>query len=110
MTSVGVEHDRNGLEILDEIACLELLRRHSVGRIAVTIGALPAIFPVNYTMLDDDIVFRTGTGAKLAAAVRNTVVAFQIDEFDAIDHSGWRVLVTGRSEEIMRPDELERAR
>ena len=56
------------LELLDEDEALELLRHGEVGRVGVTIGALPAIFPVNYRLLDGAIVFRTAPGTKLAAA------------------------------------------
>jgi uncharacterized protein len=91
-------HD--GLEILDEEQCLELLGRTHVGRVAVTIAALPAVFPVNYAMCDGAIVFRTADGTKLRAALENTVVAFEIDAFDAFGHGGWSVLAVGMATEL----------
>jgi hypothetical protein len=33
------------LELLDEEACLALLGSTSIGRVAVTLGALPAVLP-----------------------------------------------------------------
>lgn len=72
----------NGLEILSSEECHELLRQSTVGRVAVTVAALPAIFPVNYAVLDGRIVFRTGEGTKLQAAVERAVVAFQVDHID----------------------------
>ena len=59
----------DGLEILDEHECRRLLASQCIGRVGVTIGALPAIFPVNYVTVDGDIVFRTGEGTKLRAAL-----------------------------------------
>ena len=99
----------NGLEILSPEQCHELLRRNDVGRVAVTVAALPAIFPVNYAVVDGDIIFRTGEGTKLRAAVGHAVVAFQIDHFDRSIGSGWSVMAVGLAEEITQPFELERA-
>jgi nitroimidazol reductase NimA-like FMN-containing flavoprotein (pyridoxamine 5'-phosphate oxidase superfamily) len=95
--------DRNGLEVLDKRASIELLRTVSVGRVLVTVGALPAAFPVNFALMGDDIVFCTGVGTKLDAAIRDTVVGFEVDEFDVAGHSGWSVLVTGHAREIADP-------
>lgn len=100
----------NGLEILTPEQCHDLLRRSHVGRVAVTIAALPAIFPVNYAVLDGDIIFLTGEGTKLQAAVDRTVVAFQIDHFDESLGSGWSVMAVGLAEEITEPDEVAAAR
>jgi uncharacterized protein len=96
----------NGLEILSPGECRDLLRRTTVGRVAVTVGALPAIFPVNYALLGDDIVFSTGEGTKLRAAVDRAVVAFQIDDFDATIPYGWSVLAVGMATEITDPEQL----
>lgn len=98
----------DGLEILTEGQCETLLSSRTLGRIGVTIGGLPAIFPVNYAYVDGNVVFRTGPGAKLRAASRGIVVAFEIDGYDATLQAGWSVLVIGRAAEVL--DEQERAR
>lgn len=97
----------NGLEILSPEQCHDLLRRNSVGRVAVTIAALPAIFPVNYAVLEGAIVFLTGEGTKLQAAVDRAVLAFQVDHFNESLGSGWSVMAVGLAEEITDP--VERA-
>ncbi|HEX6166199.1 MAG TPA: pyridoxamine 5'-phosphate oxidase family protein [Acidimicrobiales bacterium] len=90
-----------GLELLEEHEAWALLRAGVVGRVGVTIGAMPAIFPVNYAVLDDDaVVFRTAPGSKLSAAASDAVVAFEVDDYDRADRSGWSVLVVGRSEVV----------
>jgi nitroimidazol reductase NimA-like FMN-containing flavoprotein (pyridoxamine 5'-phosphate oxidase superfamily) len=89
-----------GLEILGEQECFDLLATRHVGRVAVTVGALPAIFPVNYALMGGTIVFRTGEGTKLSAALRNAVVAFEIDEFDGFAHGGWSVMAVGMAREL----------
>ena len=101
--------DRNGLEVLDREASLALMGEEGIGRVLVTLEALPAAFPVNFALLDGDVVFRTGVGTKLQAALRNAVVGFEVDDFDKVDHTGWSVLVTGHAEEIEDPSELARA-
>jgi nitroimidazol reductase NimA-like FMN-containing flavoprotein (pyridoxamine 5'-phosphate oxidase superfamily) len=99
-----------GLEILTEPECRELLARKSVGRVAITIGALPAILPVNYALLDGDVVFRTAKGSKLNAAMERAVVAFEIDGADEAEHTGWSVLVVGHAEALFKLSEIERAK
>jgi len=96
--------DRDGIEVLDERECLELLARSSIGRVAVTIGAVPAVFPVNFRLVDRSIIFRTGAGTKLDAAVHNAVVAFEVDEVDPMCRQGWSVLVVGLADELTDPD------
>jgi nitroimidazol reductase NimA-like FMN-containing flavoprotein (pyridoxamine 5'-phosphate oxidase superfamily) len=89
-----------GLELLDEDEAWALLRGGAVGRVGVTMGAMPAIFPVNYAVLDGAVVFRTAPGSKLSAAASDAVVAFEVDDYDRADRSGWSVLVVGRSEVV----------
>ena len=102
----AMEVDRNGLEVLDRMECLRLLGQATVGRIAVTVGALPVILPINFRVIEDRIVFRTGIGSKLHAATDNAVVAFEVDEIEMLSHSGWSVTVTGTSRAITDPAEL----
>jgi hypothetical protein len=98
--------DRNGLQILDAVECAALLAGAAVGRIAITSNALPVVLPVNFVLLDDRIVVRTGRGTKLDAATRNTVVAFEVDELDPREGTGWSVLVTGVAHELTAPEEV----
>ena len=90
---------RTGLEVLDEDECWRLLASKTVGRLAVDVGGHPDIYPVNYVVHDRLIIIRTEAGTKLAAAVLGRSVAFEIDEIDEIDHSGWSVVVAGKASE-----------
>ena len=94
---------RNGLERLHRDECLRLLASDEIGRLAVTVGHTPAIFPVNYTMDGDAIVFRTATGTKLTHGPRSGA-CFEIDRFDREHRTGWSVVVNGRLEEVTRYD------
>ncbi len=98
------------LEILTTDECFELLGRMPVGRIAVTVDALPVVLPVNFAVLDGAIVFRTIEGTKLAAATSGSVVAFEVDGYEPDGRSGWSVMVQGVSTEVTEPDQLERVR
>ncbi|HET9442009.1 MAG TPA: pyridoxamine 5'-phosphate oxidase family protein [Acidimicrobiales bacterium] len=90
----------DGLELLTPDEARRLLASCEVGRVGVTMGALPAIFPVNYRVIDGAIVFRTAEGSKLAAATSRTVVAFEVDNYDSAERSGWSVLAVGPSEVV----------
>ncbi len=100
--------DTAGLEVLSRGESLKLLTSVPVGRIAFTDRALPAIQPVNFVVDGETIVFRTGSGSKLAAATRESIVAFQADEFDADAQSGWSVMGVGRAYQVT--DDIEIAR
>jgi uncharacterized protein len=103
-----MEVDRNGLEILDRDECLRLLDHATLGRVGVTTQSLPSVLPVNFRLAGDRIVFRTGTGTKLAAATRNAVVAFEVDDIDSVQHTGWSVMVTGVARPVVDPEDLAR--
>jgi nitroimidazol reductase NimA-like FMN-containing flavoprotein (pyridoxamine 5'-phosphate oxidase superfamily) len=104
-----MEVDHNGLEVLGRDECLRLLGTATLGRIGVTSGALPTVLPINFRFDGRQILFRTGVGTKLDAATQNAVVAFEVDEIDAIAHTGWSVVVRGVARELTDPDELVEA-
>jgi nitroimidazol reductase NimA-like FMN-containing flavoprotein (pyridoxamine 5'-phosphate oxidase superfamily) len=105
-----MEVDRNGLEVLDRAECLRLLGSCTFGRIALTFGALPTVLPVNFRLVGDKIVFRTGVGSKLDAATCGNVVAFEVDHVDPMEHGGWSVVATGTATEVTDPAELDALR
>jgi len=98
------------LELLAPEECEQLLAQRNVGRVGVSVGALPVVLPVNYAMLDGDVVIRTGAGTKLDAALAGCVVAFEIDHVDPFYHEGWSVLVQGRATVINDPAQVDAAR
>jgi nitroimidazol reductase NimA-like FMN-containing flavoprotein (pyridoxamine 5'-phosphate oxidase superfamily) len=102
--------DINGttLERLSRTECLRLLGQVPVGRIVFTRQALPAVELVNFAMDGGDIVIRTDSGGKLAAATRGAVVAFEADSVDTVTHAGWSVTVVGLSQAVIDGAELSR--
>ena len=102
----GASDRRTGLTVLSEADCWDRLRSEEVGRVAVTVGTAPDIFPVNYRVHRDEIVIRTEAGTKLVSAVLMPAVAFEIDGIDHDRHEGWSVVVKGRGREPTHLDEL----
>ena len=90
--------DRHGTELLATSTCLELLRTKRLGRLGLSMGALPVVHPVNFAADADRIYIRTGVGSKLSAALRSAVVCLEVDDIDDTGTNGWSVLVTGRAE------------
>lgn len=90
----------HGYELLDEAECRQLLDHNHVGRVGLSIGALPAIFPVNYLVDDDSIVFSTATGTQLAESSAKGVLAFETGYIDPTGRTGWSVLAIGEAVEI----------
>jgi nitroimidazol reductase NimA-like FMN-containing flavoprotein (pyridoxamine 5'-phosphate oxidase superfamily) len=85
-----------GLQVIDRAECESLLRSCTFGRIGVKIADDLMILPVYYTVVDDDIVFRSAPGTKLDAAIMGTRLTFEIDEASR----GWSVMVSGHAREI----------
>jgi nitroimidazol reductase NimA-like FMN-containing flavoprotein (pyridoxamine 5'-phosphate oxidase superfamily) len=96
------------LEELSRSECLRLLASVSVGRVGLSVKALPAVLPVNFALLDGEVVFRTAEGTKFHAAVAGRVLAFEADHYDPDGLSGWSVLVQGVSRVVTEPTELQR--
>ena len=96
------------LDVISDDECRDLLATAEVGRVIVSIDALPAALPVNHWLIDDTIVFRTAPGTKLTAALNHTVVGFEVDEIDPAIRSGWSVLVIGTSNVVSDPAEIAR--
>lgn len=90
----GVPAHHPELRELDRDECRAHLSTHGVGRIAVTTSEGPAIVPLNYQLVDDEIAFRTAPGTTPAAAIGHEV-AFEVDHVDEAFRRGWSVLVVG---------------
>ena len=63
------------------------------------LGGRPEIFPVNYVVDHDGVVFRTEAGTKLEGAVGGPV-AFEVDHLDRADRSGWSVILHGQASHV----------
>jgi nitroimidazol reductase NimA-like FMN-containing flavoprotein (pyridoxamine 5'-phosphate oxidase superfamily) len=95
-------------EVLTYAECLALLGQASLGRVGVSVGALPVILPVFYALDDQSILLRTVAGTQLDAATKNAVVAFQADAYVPASFSGWSVMAQGVASRVSNPHELRR--
>ena len=97
-------------EELPYAACRELLGGGVFGRVAVCTPAGPRILPVNYSVVDESVVFRTSDDGVVATHGWDSAIAFEVDHVDYADHKGWSVVATGRAERVENEDELAHIR
>ena len=90
--------------------CRALLGDHQVGRVAVVAPDGPHIIPVNYALVDEALVFRTSPFSLLATHGREATVAFEVDDLDQVTHTGWSVLVRGRTGPVFSSTEIAHIR
>ena len=102
-------HHHDGFRELDPQVCLRLLGEVSIGRIVYTDQALPAVLPVNFSLDQDfSVVLCTSAASRVARAVGQAVVAFEVDRFDEAAGTGWSVVVMGPAVLVTDPGECER--
>ncbi|MFD8735326.1 helix-turn-helix domain-containing protein [Streptomyces sp. NPDC059618] len=87
--------------------CRTRLSTHGVGRIALHTSDGLLVLPVNYSVVDGSVVFRTAPGSAPAAAVGSRV-AFEVDHIDEALSQGWSVLVQGHARAETHPDAVRR--
>ncbi len=96
-----------GITELTPDQCWQLLRSHDLGRIAASAAGTVDIFPINYAVDGETIMFRTAPGTKLLELAINDRVAFEIDDHD--EHEAWSVVLKGRAERVERQSEMDAA-
>ena len=95
------------LETLSDEECARLLAAGGVGRFVFATDRGPEAVPVNYRIMDGDVVFRVAADTSLAAVSDMEAVSFEVDHVDEAMSAGWSVLVTGRVRRVA-PDEFRR--
>ena len=83
------------MEDLDPAECRRLMATQGIGRVAFVVDGEPAVLPVSFAIVGDVVVFRTALGSTFDALVRDTEVAFEVDQSDPAYHSGWSVVGRG---------------
>jgi nitroimidazol reductase NimA-like FMN-containing flavoprotein (pyridoxamine 5'-phosphate oxidase superfamily) len=89
--------------------CRQLIAPGGVGRIAFTTSCGPVVLPVNFAVVGDSIVIRTGQGTLIQAHAYDKV-AFEVDHLDEAMRQGWSVLVSGPAHQVQQPSELRHLR
>ena len=100
----------SAIEALSSDECLAYLAESQVGRVAVSTGALPAIYTVLFALHNGRVVLRVAPHSRLYQALCQAVVAFSADHFDEVTQEGWSVLVQGIGEEATQPDLVDSLR
>jgi nitroimidazol reductase NimA-like FMN-containing flavoprotein (pyridoxamine 5'-phosphate oxidase superfamily) len=85
------------MERLSPPECYRLLASRRLGRIGLVVEGHPEIFPVNYALLDELIVFRTAPGTKLEHSFMESAV-FEVDDVE--EDGAWSVAVKGIVQEL----------
>ncbi|MFI0514912.1 nitroimidazol reductase NimA-like FMN-containing flavoprotein (pyridoxamine 5'-phosphate oxidase superfamily) [Streptomyces canus] len=100
--AAGAQSETLGVE-----ECRRLLSTHGVGRLGVVTTEGVSILPVNYSVIDGSIAFRTAHGS-LTSQLLGKRVAFEVDHIDEVQREGWSVLVRGRARRVTRPETIRR--
>lgn len=103
---IGEAAQHPDLVALDPAECRSLLAAHGIGRLAVSTPEGPVIIPVNYTVVEGAVVYRTAPSTTPAPAP-GANVAFEVDHIDEALSQGWSVLVNGLAEHVTDPDTVK---
>ncbi len=98
------------LRELSYAECRALLVRQQTGRVAVATPDGPHIIPLNFSVVDESIVFRTTPFSVLATYGRNAKLAFEVDHFRDEQQFGWSVVARGRADVVTDAADLAHIR
>lgn len=86
----------------DEALALLAHGGQHVGRLVLTLNGEPAVYPLNYAVDGDAIVFRTQMGTKLIGITRS-MVTFEVDDINR-SGEGWAIAFEGLAQEVLDAD------
>ncbi len=105
------DHSVPVIEELSVDECWKLLEKDGVGRLATaatdpdTGEAAPDIFPINFHVFEERILFRTAPGSKLVDLTDQPIVAFQTDGHRG--HRHWSVVARGIARRMMFDSDIQ---
>ena len=91
-----------GAHDLSAVECQELLATAHVGRLSLTMRALPVVLPVNYGYLGGTVILALGDGPAQRALSLGNIIGLGVDNAH-LPEPFWTVLVIGRASEITDP-------
>lgn len=95
------------ISVLSTEESWELLGAATYGRVALSVGGQPDIFPINFYAGEGRIVFRTAEGTKLSELTVNENVAIEAD--DHTDEGGWSVVAKGTARVLVSTRDIAAA-
>lgn len=103
--------DQRGSELLSRVECRRLLALGAggVAHLGLIVDGQPVVVPVNYTLLDRDVLLRLGPGTTLEELGHAQVVALEVDRVPPKDGDAWSVVVQGVATPLTDVDSLQRA-
>ena len=102
------EHEEgNPILTLTDDQAWRLVEGTKHGRLVVTVGGEPDIFPVNYAVADRKLYLRTAPGNKLAELTINSKVLFETDGI--LSEEAWSVVVRGTARALEQSGEIAAA-
>ena len=102
-----MENTQDPVVALTEEQSWERLRTQQLGRLVTSLAGIIDIFPVNFVVDGDEIVFRTAEGSKLFELTANEEVLFEVDDHTETD--AWSVVIRGTARRLETDDEVQHA-
>ena len=99
------------IEELSDAECWKHLAKDGVGRLATAVvdratgSVAPDIFPINFHVFEQRILFRTAPGSKLIDLTAQPAVAFQTDGSHGKHH--WSVVARGTARRMMFDSDIQ---
>ncbi|MFB9165946.1 MULTISPECIES: pyridoxamine 5'-phosphate oxidase family protein [Arthrobacter] len=94
-------------QVMGEEEAWRFLEHTRFGRLALSVGNMPDIFPINYLAHDGKLLMRTNPGTKLAELTINDSVAFEIDGLT--ESEAWSVVLKGTARVLESQTEIDAA-
>lgn len=95
------------ITVLDDREAWKRLSSVALGRLVTSFGGQLEIFPVNFVVQNDTVLFRTAEGTKLFTTVMNEKVLFEADDHTVAE--GWSVIVRGTARLLTGAEEIQEA-
>jgi nitroimidazol reductase NimA-like FMN-containing flavoprotein (pyridoxamine 5'-phosphate oxidase superfamily) len=95
------------LEVLGDEEAWRRVRGQELGRLVTHVGDVLDIFPVNYALDGESVLFRTAEGSKLFELTVNDEVLFEVD--DHTDTDAWSVIIRGKARRLETSEEVAHA-
>lgn len=92
---------------LSDEECWDRLGQQQLGRVVSHVGDVIDIFPVNYVLDGQSVVFRTAEGSKLTELTINDQVLFEADHYT--EEKAWSVVVRGHARRLDTTADVEAA-
>jgi nitroimidazol reductase NimA-like FMN-containing flavoprotein (pyridoxamine 5'-phosphate oxidase superfamily) len=99
--------EQGPITVLDDDEAWNLLSSVALGRLVTFFGGQLEIFPVNFVVQHQTVLFRTAEGTKLFTTVMNEKVLFEADDHTTVE--GWSVIVRGTARILSSSAEIHEA-